>query len=68
MRRAGLSISAALLLVAAPLWAQDRDTKVRNDREFVQELGGWVYNDLGAGLAEAKKTGKPIFAVIRCIP
>lgn len=68
MRRVGCFVSAALLLVAAPLWAQDRDTKVRNDREFVQELGGWVYNDLDAGLAEAKKTGKPIFAVIRCIP
>jgi serine protease Do len=68
MRRAGLFVAALLLFGVAPLGAQDRDTKVRNDREFVQELGGWVYNDLDAGLAEAKKTGKPLFVVIRCIP
>jgi hypothetical protein len=25
----------------------------------------WVYNDLGAGFAEAKKTGKPLLVVFR---
>ena len=25
----------------------------------------WIYNDLGAGFAEAKKTGKPLLVVFR---
>ena len=27
--------------------------------------GAWFYNDLGAGFAEAKKTGKPMLVVFR---
>jgi hypothetical protein len=47
---------------------QDRRTKVLSDRQQVLELGSWVYNDLAAGIAEAKKTGKPLLVVLRCIP
>lgn len=28
--------------------------------------GAWILNDLPAAQAEARKTGKPIFAVFRC--
>ena len=28
----------------------------------------WIYDDLSAAFAEAKKTGKPILAVFRCVP
>ena len=30
--------------------------------------GFWIYNDLPKGFAEAKKTGKPLLVVLRCIP
>ena len=37
------------------------------DRRLAEEHG-WVYNDLSKGFAEAKRTGKPLFVVIRCPP
>jgi hypothetical protein len=29
-------------------------------------VNGWIMNDLAAAQDEARKTGKPIFATIRC--
>src|SRR5207302_7849619 len=48
--------------------AQTREEKVRADRKKVEAEGFWIYNDLSRGLAEAKKTGKPLLVVLRCIP
>ena len=48
--------------------AGDRETKVRNDRKDVEADDYWIYNDLDRGIAEAKKTGKPLLVVFRCIP
>lgn len=55
-------------LMAAPLSAQDRDTKVRNDRRAFQASKDWVYNDLEEGIKLARKTDKPMLVVFRCIP
>src|SRR3954464_291296 len=63
-----LSVFAASLALAASVTAQDRETKVRNDRKNVEEAGRWIYNDLPKGIAEAKKTGKPLLVIFRCIP
>jgi hypothetical protein len=57
-----------LLLAASTAFAQDRDTKVRNDRRAFQGSKDWVYNDLDEGLHVAKETGKPVMVVFRCIP
>lgn len=54
--------------LAASLAAQDRETKVRNDRKNVEDAGRWIYNDLPKGIAEAKNTGKPLLVIFRCIP
>ena len=48
--------------------AQTREQKVRADRKKVEADGFWIYNDLAKGFAEAKKTGKPMLVVLRCIP
>jgi hypothetical protein len=48
--------------------AQTREEKVRGDRSNVEGDGYWIYNDLEAGFAEAKETGKPVLVVFRCIP
>jgi hypothetical protein len=63
-----LSLFAASFALSASLAAQDRETKVRNDRKNVEEAGRWIYNDLPKGIAEAKKTGKPLLVIFRCIP
>jgi hypothetical protein len=62
-------ISLALLVtMSAALAAEDRDTAVRNDLTNVVSAGGWIYNDLPAGFAEAAKTRKPMLVVFRCVP
>jgi hypothetical protein len=58
-----------LLFTSASAYpAEDRDAKVRNDRQDVLSTGLWIYNDLPAGFAEARRTGKPLLVIFRCIP
>lgn len=45
-----------------------REQKVLKDREHFDKDSSWIYNDFTAALAEAKKSGKPILAVMRCLP
>lgn len=65
MMRYATIFTALLLLLAGLAGAQDRDTKVRDDLKEVQTTGLWIYNDLSAGFAEAKETGKPLLIVFR---
>lgn len=58
----------ALILVPSSAPAQDRDTKVRNDRKAFGASKDWIYNDLGEGIRAAKAAGKPLLVVFRCIP
>jgi serine protease Do len=63
---------SAILLCAVPSLAsaqnRDRNTMVLNDRQRVVDDGYWIYNNLDKGFEEAKKTGKPLLVVFRCIP
>ena len=69
MPKSALLFVVGLCLVAAePLFAQDRDTKVRNDRAAFNGSADWIYNDLGEGIRAAKAADKPLFVVLRCIP
>lgn len=65
-------LSAFLLLgIALPAFAQapgNREEKVRGDKAQIEAGGEWKYDDLAAGIAEAKKTGQPLLVVFRCIP
>lgn len=63
--------SLVALAVAATAFAQeknDREKKVRGDKEHVAAIDSWIYDDLPRGIEEAKKTGKPLLVVFRCIP
>ncbi len=66
--RPSLSYLFAVFLIASSAWAQDRPTKVRNDKARVEADGFWIYNDLPRGVAEAEKSRKPMLVVFRCIP
>lgn len=55
-------------LSGGPILAQTREEKVRNDKQKVEAEGYWIYNDVPRAFAEAKKTDKPIIAVLRCLP
>ncbi|MDB6053780.1 MAG: serine endoprotease [Verrucomicrobiales bacterium] len=46
----------------------DREGAVRNDRTAMENDKRWIYNDFQKGFAEAKRTGKPLLVVLRCVP
>jgi hypothetical protein len=56
------------LALAGSAQAQDRDAKVRKDRQDFSGSTGWIYNDLQAGLNAAADSSRPLMVVIRCIP
>ncbi len=56
------------LLMASSLRAQTREEIVRGDKARVEAEGFWIYNDLPKAFAEARRTGKPIIVVLRCLP
>lgn len=64
-----LSLSLSVFL-AAPFAATvpDRKAAVLNDRLSLVNDGRWIYNDYQRGFAEAKRTGKPLLVVLRCVP
>jgi serine protease Do len=62
----GLFTLATVLTITAH--AQDRKTKVQQDKEQLADSATWIYNDLDRGLAEAKRSNKPLAVVLRCIP
>jgi hypothetical protein len=57
-----------LIVLSSPVAAQDRDTKVRNDRKTFGASKEWIYNDLAGGVRAATESGKPLMVVFRCIP
>jgi len=57
-------VAAACLAFAAP---QDKE-KLREGLKDNDLKGAWIYDDLDAGIAEAKKSGKPMMVVLRCVP
>jgi len=63
-----LSTLLALVGIVLEVTAQTREEKVREDRRKVEAEGFWIYNDLPQAFETAKKNGKPILVVLRCIP
>jgi hypothetical protein len=60
-----------LALVLASLegaTVKDREGAVRQDRARMENDARWIYNDVERGFAEAKRTGKPLLVVLRCVP
>jgi serine protease Do len=70
MNQLAFPLAAGVLAVAAltAAVAQDRNTKVLNDRDKVEASGFWIYNNLDKGIATAKQSGKPMLVVFRCVP
>lgn len=60
--RALWTLPLAVLLQGTP---QD---KLRRDIEDRLPGERWIWNDWSTAHARAKKTGKPIFALFRCVP
>lgn len=64
-----LAAVAVLLSALGTAPAQNaREKKVREDKQRIEAERFWIYNDLPRGFAEARRTGKPLLVVLRCIP
>jgi hypothetical protein len=48
----------------AAVWAQSAQT-IQKELKDTEVKGEWHYNDLASGLADAKRTGKPLLVVFR---
>jgi len=59
---------AALASTSSAETVKDREGAVRQDRATMENDARWVYNDMQRGFAEAKRTGKPLLVVLRCVP
>lgn len=63
---ASLAGAAVLLgFVVSARSAQDPAQDLKNVLKDTAVHASWIYNDLPAGLAEAKKSGKPLLVVFR---
>jgi hypothetical protein len=47
---------------------KDREGAVRKDRATMELDARWMYNDIDSGFAAAKRSGKPLLVVLRCVP
>jgi hypothetical protein len=69
---ARILLSALFLLhslhPAIPETVKDREGSVRDDRAAMQDSERWIYLDFDKGFAEAKRAGKPLLVVLRCVP
>jgi serine protease Do len=64
-------LALALAVFVSPLCAEtvkDREGSVRNDKAVMEKDARWKYNDVQSGFAEARRTGKPLLVVLRCVP
>jgi hypothetical protein len=66
--RSAIFLASLLVVIPGAIRAQDRDTKVRNDRKAFQSSKDWIYNDLEHGIRAGEAAGKPMLVVFRCIP
>jgi hypothetical protein len=66
-----VALSGLLVItgISAPAEAvKDREGAVRQDKAVMEKDAFWIYNGVDAGFAEARRTGKPLLVVLRCIP
>ena len=58
----------AIVSISMGETVKDREGAVRKDKETMQGDALWLYNDYEKGFAEARRVGKPLLVVLRCVP
>ena len=67
LRFLGVGVAVALASLEGAT-VKDREGAVRQDKAAMENDSRWIYNDVDRGFAEAKRTGKPLLVVLRCVP
>ena len=60
-----LPFMALGVLTALAAATQDSNRQLQQSLNDTEVHASWIYNDVDAGFAEAKKTGKPLLVVFR---
>lgn len=68
MKSLQILLPIALASSAFAETVKDREGAVRGDKAKMENNDRWIYQDVDAGFAEAKRTGKPLMVVLRCVP
>lgn len=63
--RAAAAVGALALACALPLSAQGGKQDLREKLSDLELVGAWIYDDIDAGFAQARQTGKPALVVFR---
>ena len=67
--RSLLAVAVSFVMAHTLFGAEgDRESKLRADKQQFDSKPSWIYNDLDEAYRQAKRTGRPIMAVLRCIP
>jgi hypothetical protein len=61
-----LLVLLCFVSVCLPVSADDLRDRLRDENG--KDTDVWVYNDIPAAMAAAKKAGKPLFVTFRCVP
>lgn len=63
-------IATAVIHAAEPVWLRPGGTRVEAVKQVLGEdvAAHWIYEDLEAARREAKRTGKPLLVLFRCVP
>jgi serine protease Do len=64
----GMRITCAVFLALASLALADDKARLREALKDSEPKGDWIYDDLAEGFADAKRTGRPLLVVFRCVP
>lgn len=62
------TLAVLLVLTSAALLGAKEDQVLKAFLEDNGVAGRWIYDDIEAGFAEAKKTGKPLLVCFSCVP
>jgi hypothetical protein len=65
MRKWLLAVGVVILGSSSVLLAKD---SLKDALEDFLVSDDWIYEDIDAGYAEAKKSGKPLLVSFRCVP
>lgn len=63
-----MRVATCVLLLAAAFAQADDKEALRVALKDTALEGEWIYDDLAKGFDEAKRTGKPLMVVFRCVP
>ncbi|MEO1616320.1 MAG: Trx7/PDZ domain-containing (seleno)protein [Planctomycetota bacterium] len=63
-----LGVGIISLLLVHGISADDKGLKKRIADLNAEKANHWIYNDIPAGFAKAKESGKPLFITFRCVP